>query len=159
MMKPSMTISPSAVTWRGLAAERAAQFGSDTDLAVINEIFLKMEKAPEGQGADLDSDFHMAIIEASHNVLMVHMMRAMYDLLKQGILYNRQVVVQITNTRMDLLEQHRAINDALQTRDPKAARTAIEAHMDFVAQAYTDLRRTERNEEVAQQRLDYEMQR
>ncbi len=143
----------------GLAAERAAQFGSDTDLAVINEIFLKMEKAPEGQGADLDSDFHMAIIEASHNVLMVHMMRAMYDLLKQGILYNRQVVVQITNTRMDLLEQHRAINDALQTRDPKAARTAIEAHMDFVAQAYTDLRRTERNEEVAQQRLDYEMQR
>ena len=143
----------------GLAAERAAQFGSDTDLAVINEIFLKMENAPQGQGADLDSDFHMAIIEASHNVLMVHMMRAMYDLLKQGILYNRQVVVQITNTRMDLLEQHRAINNALQNRDPKAARIAIEAHMDYVVQAYTDLRRTERNEEVAQQRLDYEMQR
>ncbi|MCK0142177.1 FCD domain-containing protein [Aliiroseovarius sp. F20344] len=143
----------------GLAAERAAQFGSDTDLEVINEIFLKMEQAPEGHGADLDSDFHMAIIEASHNVLMVHMMRAMYDLLKQGVLYSRKVVIQITNTRMDLLEQHRAINDALQARDPKAARAAIEAHMDYVVQAYADLRRTERNEEVARQRLDYEKRR
>ncbi|TQV66101.1 FadR/GntR family transcriptional regulator [Aliiroseovarius halocynthiae] len=143
----------------GLAAERAAQFGSDTDLAVINEIFVKMEKASEGQGADLDSDFHMAIIEASHNVLMVHMMRAMYDLLKQGVLYSRQVVIQITNTRMDLLEQHRAINDALQARDPKAARSAIETHMDHVIQSYADLRRTERNEQVARQRLTYEKER
>ncbi|MHA6267262.1 FadR/GntR family transcriptional regulator [Aliiroseovarius sp. CAU 1755] len=143
----------------GLAAERAAKFGSDTDLAVINELFQKMEKAPEGQGADLDSDFHMAIIEASHNVVMVHMMRALYDLLKQGVFYSRKVVIQITNTRSDLLEQHRAINTALQARDPIAARNAVESHMDFVTQAYGDLRRSARNEEVARQRLDYEISR
>ena len=143
----------------GLAAERAAKFASDTDLKVIAELFQKMEGAPEGQGADLDSDFHMAIIEASHNVLMVHMMRAMYDLLKQGVFYSRQVVIQITNTRLDLLEQHRAINDALQARDPVKARAAIEAHMDFVTQAYSDLRRADRNEEVALQRLTYEKER
>ncbi|WP_371168583.1 FadR/GntR family transcriptional regulator [Aliiroseovarius sp. 2305UL8-7] len=143
----------------GLAAERAAKYASDTDLEVIGELFQKMENAPEGRGADLDSNFHMAIIEASHNVLMVHMMRAMYDLLKQGVFYSRQVVIQITNTRLDLLEQHRNINDALQARNPAAARAAVEAHMDFVTQAYTDLRRAERNEDVARLRLSREEER
>lgn len=143
----------------GLAAERAAKLASDTDLEVIDAIFNKMELAPEGQGADLDSDFHMAIIEASHNVLMVHMMRAMYDLLKQGVFYSRQVVIQITNTRADLLEQHREINTALQTRDPSRARAAVETHMDFVTKAYADLRRADRNEQVARQRLTYENER
>ena len=143
----------------GLAAERAAKYASDTDLEVIGELFQKMKNAPEGQGADLDSNFHMAIIEASHNVLMVHMMRAMYDLLKQGVFYSRQVVIQITNTRVDLLEQHRNINDALQARNPAAARAAVEAHMDFVTQAYSDLRRAERNEDVARLRLSREEER
>lgn len=143
----------------GLAAERAAKFASDTDLAVIDELFCKMEKAPEGQGSDLDSDFHMAIVEASHNVLMVHMMRTIYDLLKQGVFYSRRVVIQITNTRQDLLEQHRSINDALQARDALAARRAVEAHMDYVTQAYSDLRRADRNEQVAKQRLTHERER
>jgi len=143
----------------GLAAERAAERGSKTDLAVINALYQKMEKTPEGLGADLDSDFHMAIIEASHNVLMVHMMRAMYDLLQQGVLYSRQVVIQVTNTRQDLLDQHRAINDAIQARNPAAARKAVEIHMDFVEQAYTALRQAEHNEGIARQRLDIEKQR
>lgn len=143
----------------GLAAERAAKFASDTDLAVIDELFRKMEKAPEGQGSDIDSNFHMAIVEASHNVLMVHMMRTIYDLLKQGVFYSRRVVIQITNTRQDLLDQHRAINDALQARDAPAARKAVEAHMDYVTQAYSDLRRADRNEKVAKQRLTHERER
>ncbi len=140
----------------GMAAERAARLASDTDLKVIDSIFRKMEAAPAGQGADLDANFHSAIVEASHNVMIVHVMRAMYDLLKRGVFYNRQVIVQLYNTRMDLLNQHRDINDALQARDPARARAAIEAHLDFVAQGYADMRRAERNEEIAQQRLIHE---
>ena len=73
----------------GLAAERAARLGSDTDLAVIAAIFAKMEVAhqkrnPEDEAA-LDAQFHMAIIEASHNVIMLHMMRSMYELLREGV--------------------------------------------------------------------------
>ncbi|MEQ9676003.1 MAG: GntR family transcriptional regulator, partial [Roseovarius indicus] len=63
----------------GLAAERAARLASDTDLKVVGEIFAKMEAAhrktnPEDE-ARLDAEFHMSIIEASHNVVMLHMMR------------------------------------------------------------------------------------
>ncbi|MEL7183979.1 MAG: GntR family transcriptional regulator, partial [Pseudomonadota bacterium] len=62
----------------GLAAARAARQGSDSDLALIDTILRKMETAHSKRDpsveAALDVDFHMAIIEASHNVIMLHMM-------------------------------------------------------------------------------------
>ncbi|MGV6804566.1 MAG: GntR family transcriptional regulator, partial [Ruegeria sp.] len=80
----------------GLAAERAARLGSDSDLKVIQAIFDKMETAHARNAAEdeahLDAQFHMAIIEASHNVVMLHMMRSMFDLLRRGVFYNRQIM-------------------------------------------------------------------
>jgi GntR family transcriptional repressor for pyruvate dehydrogenase complex len=118
----------------GLAADRAARLGSDTDLKVIETIFNKMEVAHQKRDpsdeAELDASFHMAIIEASHNVVMLHMMRSMYDLLRRGVFYNRQMMFRNRITRDQLLDQHRAINDALMARDPGAARAAVEVHMD-----------------------------
>ena len=66
----------------GLAIERAARLASDTDLQVVDTLFLKMEAAHARRNAEdeaaLDAAFHMAIIEASHNVIMLHMMRSMF---------------------------------------------------------------------------------
>ena len=147
----------------GLAAERAARLGSDTDLAVIAAIFAKMEVAhqkrnPEDEAA-LDAQFHMAIIEASHNVIMLHMMRSMYDLLREGVFYNRQIMFRQKNTRDLLLDQHRAINAALQQRDPEAARAAVSAHMGFVRTALSEDRRAQSNEKLARLRLAQEAER
>jgi GntR family transcriptional repressor for pyruvate dehydrogenase complex len=144
----------------GLAAERAARLASDTDLKVIQTLFDKMEAAhakrnPEDE-AQLDAQFHMAITEASHNVIMLHMMRSMYDLLREGVFYNRQMVFRQRQTRGVLLDQHRAINAALQSRDPEGAREAVSLHLDFVEAALRDQVRAARNEEVARQRLDHE---
>lgn len=144
----------------GLAAERAAVLGSDTDLAVVASTFARMESAHQkrasAEEAQLDADFHMAIIEASHNVIMLHMMRSMYDLLRKGVFYNRQIMFKQRTTRAALLDQHRAIHAALQARDPAAARAAVEAHLDYVAAALQAQQKAERNEEIAQQRLAHE---
>ncbi|MEM6741711.1 MAG: FCD domain-containing protein [Pseudomonadota bacterium] len=144
----------------GLAAERAARQGSDTDLEVISTIFSKMEaahtKPSPKEEANLDAQFHLAIVEASHNVVMLHMLRSMYDLLRQGVFYNRQVMFRQRTTRAALLTQHRAINDALQVRDPDGAKHAVHLHLDFVEQALRDQRRAEENEAVAKQRLAHE---
>lgn len=140
----------------GLAAERAARLGSDTDLAVIDAAFRKLEAAPPQEAAQRDADFHMAILDASHNVVLLHMMRSMYDLLAQGVFYNRQVVFARNATRDILLDQHRVINAGLQARDGAAARRAIEVHLDTVAAAYRDQRQAETNEATARQRLHHE---
>ncbi len=143
-----------------LAAERAATLGSDTDLKVVASVFGKMEAAHQkrnsAEEARLDADFHMAIVEASNNVVMLHMLRSMYDLLRQGVFYNRQVMFKQRTTRLAMLDQHRAINDALQARDPVAARAAVEAHLDFVARALETQQKAERNEAVALQRFEHE---
>ncbi|MFY9210180.1 MAG: FCD domain-containing protein [Aestuariivita sp.] len=145
----------------GLAAERAARMASDSDLKVIQVIFDKMVTAhakrnPQDEAA-LDAQFHTAIIEASHNVVMLHMMRAMFDLLREGVFYNRQVMFRLRTTREALLDQHRAINTALQNRDPAAARAAIDTHLNYVVQALSEQQRMEKNEKVARKRLKQEL--
>ncbi len=146
----------------GLAAERAATYGSDTDLAVVQAVYDKMEAAHGKRNGDeeaqLDAQFHMAIIEASHNVVMLHMMRSMYELLRGGVFYNRQVMFKQRTTRAALLDQHRAINDALQGRDATQARAAVEAHLDYVEDALTNQKKADRNESIARQRLQHETQ-
>ena len=144
----------------GLAAERAARLASDTDLAVVQAVFDKMEAAHPKRNSDeeagLDAQFHMAIVEASHNVIMLHMMRSMYELLREGVFYNRKIMFKQRTTRQALLNQHRSINDALQARDSDAARAAVHAHLDFVERSLRDQKNAERNENVARQRLDHE---
>lgn len=144
----------------GLAAERAARHGTDTDLKVIQTVFDKMKaahsKRDQSDEAQLDADFHLAIIEASHNVVMLHMMRSMYQLLREGVFYNRSVMFKQRVTREALLEQHSRINDALQAREPELARNAVEAHLSYVENALAQDRKAEQNEEMAQRRLDYE---
>jgi len=143
-----------------LAAKRAARQGSDTDLQVVQTVFDRMQEAhgtndPE-QEAQLDAQFHMSILEASHNVVMLHMMRSMFDLLREGVFYNRQVMFAQQTSRRDLLEQHRAINAALQSRDAEAAGDAVEAHLRYVEAALADQQRSMRNDRIARLRLEHE---
>lgn len=147
----------------GLAACRAARLASDTDLQVIQTIMDKMEAAHKktnpADEARLDAEFHMAIIEASHNVIMLHMMRSMFQLLREGVFYNRQVMFKQRTTRGALLDQHRAINVAIQARDPDAARAAINAHLNYVEKALGDQQKADRNEAIARQRFEHEQSR
>ena len=143
-----------------LAAERAARLASDTDLMVIDAIFTKMQaahcKRNPSDEARLDADFHMAIVEASHNVIMLHMMRSMFQLLREGVFYNRQIMFSQNTTRAALLDQHQAINSAIQSRDPDTARDAVKAHLDFVKAALAAERKNEKNEAIAKLRFQHE---
>ena len=143
----------------GLAAERAAKHATETDLKVVQTLFEQMElahgKRNSEEEAQLDAQFHMSIIEASHNVVMLHMMRSMYQLLREGVFYNRQMMFKQRTTRQLLLDQHRAINTALQARDASAAREAVESHMDYVEVCLRNEVRATAHEEVAKLRLDH----
>ncbi len=142
----------------GLAAERAARFGSDEDLQVIQSLHDRMQEAgnpaTSEAAARLDAEFHAAIMDAGHNVIMLHVMRSMLDLLRLGVFYNRQVMFQRDTSCAALSAQHHAINAALQNRDPAAARTAAEAHLDYVKQCLLDHQKTQRNAEIARQKLE-----
>ena len=127
---------------------------------MVDTVFRKMADAhprqSAGEEARRDAEFHLAIIEASHNVVLLHMMRSMYELLREGVFYNRQVMFRQRTTRVTLLDQHRAINVALQARAAEGARAAAHAHLDFVAAALRDQRTAEAHEAIARKRLEHE---
>ncbi len=143
----------------GMAAQRAAISATDTDLRVIDAIFARMQGAhadddPDSEAA-LDADFHMSIFEASHNVVLLHMMRSMFELLRKGVFYNRQVIFRQRTSRDTLLDQHARINAALQSREPARARAAAEAHIDFVRDCLRHEQAQNAHEKIALQRFEH----
>ena len=141
----------------GLTAELAAQRATDTDKALLSRIIEDMRHAhgiqePEDELA-ADVEFHNAVGEAAHNIILLHTMRACYRLLSEGIFFNRKAVFSLPNARERLLDQHVAIHDAILAGDPEAAKSAAQAHIDFVMRAADESARAGEWGRVAKLRL------
>jgi GntR family transcriptional repressor for pyruvate dehydrogenase complex len=141
----------------GLTAEFAAQRATETDKALMSRIIEDMQCAhDEAQPEDellADVEFHNAVGEAAHNIILLHTMRACYRLLSEGIFFNRKAVFSLPNARERLLEQHVAIHDAILAGDPVGAKTAAQAHIDFVMRAADESARAGEWGRVAKLRL------
>ena len=141
----------------GLTAELAAQRATETDKALLSRIITDMRaahasgKAEEELSADVE--FHNAIGEAAHNIILLHTMRACYRLLSEGIFFNRRAVFAFPHARERLLEQHIAIHDAVVAGNAPAAKAAAQAHIDFVIQAVEAANRADEWGRVAKLRL------
>lgn len=143
-----------------LAAERAASEATDADLEVIGSVFARLEAAVERSdqetAASLDAEFHMTIVEAANNVVMLHVMRSLSELLLRGVFYNRNIVYGLAEGREQLMTQHREIRDAILARDPEGARTAVIDHLDYVTNALKEQERQRSREEIADLRKRHE---
>ena len=139
----------------GMVAERAARFGTEGDLEVIDRALAALEGAPRNPETEAarDAEFHLAIVEASHNAVLLHMMRVMYDMLRRGVLANRRVMFAQATTREALAGQHRAIAAAIRSRDPEGAKAAAHAHMDYVGEALRAQARAKAAEDTARRKL------
>ncbi len=141
----------------GMGAYYAALRGTDEDREILTSRFRAMEAAHRlddpTEEAERDADFHIAIAEASHNVVLLHVMSGLFALLRKGVLYNRMHLYSRRGARELLLRQHRALYEAILAGDPEAARTAAHAHMSHVNQVLRDLRLNEARESVARRRL------
>ena len=77
----------------GIIAEHAALRATDADKLILTRI-IEMMRAYNAEGdirneSEADFEFHQAIVEASHNMLMLHTMRSCYKLLADGLFYSR----------------------------------------------------------------------
>ncbi len=119
-----------------VAARYAAQRATDDDKALLSAIVERMEtahqKSDPSEEAAIDVEFHQAVCECAHNVILLHTLRSCYRLLSNGTFFSRDLVYGFPGARTKLLEQHRAIYDAIMDGDPDAASQAASAHMEFV---------------------------
>ncbi|PID47780.1 MAG: transcriptional regulator LldR [Proteobacteria bacterium] len=85
--------------------------------------------------ARADAAFHLSIVEASHNMVLLHVMRGLFDLLQNSISHNLDKLYTIPQLFELLSDQHRTLMEAVLNSDPEAARTAAEQHLIFVEEA------------------------
>lgn len=131
-------------TLDGIAAYYAALRGTPADHKAITAAFEAIVAAHDlenpGKEAERDADFHMAIAEASHNLVLLHVIRGLMDFLRKDVIFNRNILYGRPRARERLLEQHRAIHDAIIAGDAEGARAASEAHMAHVEEVMRDRR-------------------
>ena len=118
----------------GIAAYYAALRGTETDLLKVQQCFLAIDNS----SGDLErttiaiSTFHFAVAEASHNVVLLHLMRGMQSLLEQNIRQNLLTLNQRSEVSQKLTEHRKALVDAVIKGEPEQARLASNAHLAFI---------------------------
>jgi GntR family transcriptional repressor for pyruvate dehydrogenase complex len=137
----------------GFAAERA----SDVDRETIGARFRAMMAAHDEQDVDKiaksDAEFHFAIYEASHNLMMLHFMRSLESILRSNVYLNRKNLLEHRTQKESQLHEHRAIFDAIMARDGAAAREAARSHMVTAMSSQKEIYEAERRLEASIRRL------
>lgn len=141
----------------GIAAEYAAQRATREDRALLDEIVERMQAAHERgdfqEETAIDVEFHNAIGECAHNIILLHTLRACYRLLADGVFLNRQMIFNLPEARDALLAQHLAIHRAVVSGQPAIARQAAMDHISYVERAMVNAARTGDWQRVSRMRL------
>ncbi len=124
----------------GFAARLAAERATEADKERLQHIIEQMQTAWEEDNMDASQEadirLHTAVVDASQNTTLMHMMASVYDLTRQGVFYNRAFLRSKDGSGEELMRQHMEIVDAILDGDPDRAEQAARLHMDFVEQSF-----------------------
>lgn len=117
------------------AAERATAEDKQRIQACFEQM-IHVHGSPDPMDeARADAAFHLAIVEASHNLVLLHVMRGLFDLLQNSISHNLDKLYTIPRVFEPLTEQHRALMQAVVEGRPEDARQAAQSHLSFVEES------------------------
>ncbi len=140
------------------AARLAALRLTDVDRDAIKACVVEMQKAHLAQDssdeAEADARLHLLVYEAAHNVVLLHIMRVISNMLRQDVFYNRERLYARSGVRDTLLEQHIEIATSILAGDALRAETAASTHIKYVFNTIEDIRRDELRHSASQRRID-----
>jgi GntR family transcriptional repressor for pyruvate dehydrogenase complex len=137
-----------------LAARRASEIDRRAIQALLTDMRAAHSEADPTREANLDADLHIAIYEASHNVVVLHMLRALAELMRGDVFFNRNGLYARTGVREALLAQHIEIAEAVVKGAPEAAEAAAAAHIRFIATTLHNIRADESRQAAALRRIE-----
>lgn len=145
-------------TTERLAARLAAERANSVDRERLSLCMDRIDRAHESgvrrEEAEADVDLHIAVYEASHNLVVLHTMRALSGLLRQGVIENRETLFSRPETRDQLRAQHRAIFDSVMAGNAEEAGNAAEAHIHYTHHALNEIKASEARLQVSLRRLN-----
>jgi GntR family transcriptional regulator, transcriptional repressor for pyruvate dehydrogenase complex len=139
------------------AAGYAAQRASEVDRQVIAQCFERMVAAHENEDVEeigaTDADFHFAIYNAAHNLMLLHVMQSLESIIRSNVYLNRKNLYEHRRERDEQLAEHRAIFEAIMAGDPVKANEAARRHMIAAAQTQREIQEAEQRLQAAVRRL------
>lgn len=141
-----------------IAARLAAERATDADKKILSRIFDAMLSAHERnepeEEARLDVELHTAIVDASHNIVLIQSLRSVYGLLRAGVFENRRKLYESAGARDSLLAQHRALFESIMSGDAESAEKASRNHIGYVQSAHQLAEVSLSRQEISQRRLE-----
>jgi len=117
--------------FEGEVAALAATLITDEELAFLETLVVEMnnEAATKEQSELADRQFHITIAQATRNNAIVRVVENTWDLRYRSRLCMQMLERARDVRRRPLKDEHQEIIESLRTRDPKAARAAMQAHL------------------------------
>lgn len=129
----------------GQAAAWAAMRHSASELRRIGkalDVMAEQSAQDGGVTAAADLAFHQAVAAASGNILFEQVLQSLDDAIRRGMIIALGLTKERSPERAQrVLDEHRAIYDAIARRDAQGAELAMRYHLDRVRQRVTDGKR------------------
>ncbi|HDZ54998.1 MAG TPA: FCD domain-containing protein [Pseudomonas xinjiangensis] len=141
-------------------AYHAAQRATEMDLAHLTEAYQALQAcyapgstaSPADEGA-ADARFHLAIAEASHNTVLLHTIRGLFDLLKRNVVTNIGGMYALRGEARSMLsDQHQQLYRAIMEGRADDARTCASQHLDYVQEVLAQSREQDERRARSQRR-------
>lgn len=128
------------------AASSAAIHHQMNDLIPIENAIEEMKRAKtNGEiGEDADMRFHLAIVEATHNEILISLMRSVSKIMINVLRETRELLFNSEEKTSLLIQEHQLIYEAIKSRQPEQAQKCMLAHLRNVEKTlekYVDFRK------------------
>lgn len=130
------------------AAALAAKNITDEGLLRLGQLIDLMRTGDEDAADEADEEFHLTIAEASNNLAMVHTIKSLWRMreeLPEVKATYAAVCIHDADSRTD---EHRAVYEALKSRDPAGARAAMREHFRRLIETMLDATEKQALEEL-----------
>jgi len=116
------------------ASQKAAERRSSDDLKRLSKCLDRMarDKAESKLALQDDLQFHLAIAQATHNFLRLHVLKNIFELSNTYIDVVRVKIIAHGADIPQIYNQHEAIFKSIEAKRPNAARVEMEAHLTWV---------------------------
>ncbi len=141
----------------GICAYFAALRGTEEDFARIQHCVTRIAEAQALNNVDEEAErvmaFLIAITEAAHNVVLLHIVRSLSPLLEQNIRQNFKLLHRRPEA-VEKVSKHRAnIVDAIVSGQPEKAREMSHSHLAYIEETLLDLTRGQTRRERSLRRI------
>lgn len=118
-------------TWGAYAAaERATDDEIKSMEKFLNEMLLAKERGEIGHLSD--ANFHLAISHATHNVMLIHLMKNLFYWIEKVSYEVRSRMYTNPESHADLYKQHTEVFNAIVERNPEKAYSKMLTHMEYI---------------------------